>query len=86
MDNLLSLTEDSKYLQNVTLNNNMRQSNPLLYGILAAVSFVIVFIIMLWILQFAWNNSLHKVSSSTIGELNIISAFWLVVAIRILFN
>ena len=86
MDNLLSLTDDSKYLQNLTLNNSMKDSNPLLYGILAAVSFVIVFIIMLWILQFAWNNSLHKVASSTVGELTIISAFWLVVAVRILFH
>jgi Kef-type K+ transport system membrane component KefB len=86
MENLLSITDDANYLQNLTLSKGMKQSNPLLYGILAAVSFVIVFIIMLWILQFAWNHSLHKVASSTVSELNIVSAFWLVVAVRILFH
>lgn len=85
MENLLSLTDDGKYLQNLTLNKSMKQNNPLLYGILAAVSFVIVFIIMLWILQFAWKNSLHKVTPS-IKELDIVSAFWLVIAVRILFH
>jgi heme/copper-type cytochrome/quinol oxidase subunit 2 len=86
MENLLSLTDDGKYLQNLTLNKSMRQNNPLLYGILAAVSFVIVFIIMLWILQFAWNNSLSKVAPTSVKELNIVSAFWLVIAVRILFH
>jgi hypothetical protein len=86
MENLLSLTDDGKYLQNLTLNKSMRQNNPLLYGILAAVSFVIVFIIMLWILQYAWNNSLHKVAPSSVGKLEIVSAFWLVIAVRILFH
>ena len=46
MENLLTLTDDARLLQNLTLNRSMRQNNPLLYGILAAVSFVIVFIIM----------------------------------------
>ena len=86
MENLLALTDDARLLQNLTLNRSMRQNNPLLYGILAAVSFVIVFIIMLWILQFAWNNSLHAVASTSVGELNIVSAFWLVIAVRILFH
>jgi hypothetical protein len=85
MENLLTLTDDARLLQNLTLNRSMRQNNPLLYGILAAVSFVIVFIIMLWILQFAWNNSVRKVVSS-VSEMNIISAFWLVIAVRILFH
>ena len=86
MENLLSLTDDGKYLQNLTLNKSMRQNNPLLYGILAAVSFVIVFIIMLWILQFAWNHSLSKVVPTSVKDLNIVSAFWLVIAVRILFH
>jgi hypothetical protein len=84
--NLLSITDDADYLQSLTLDKNMKKSNPLLYGILAAISFVIVFIIMLWILSFAWNESLHKVAKGTVGELNIVTAFWLVVAIRILFH
>ena len=84
--NLLSITNDSDYLQNLTLSKDMKNSNPLLYGILAAISFVIVFIIMLWILQFAWNESVHVVAGNTVGKLTIISAFWLVVAIRILFH
>ena len=85
MENLLTLTDDARLLQNLTLNRSMRQNNPLLYGILAAVSFVIVFIIMLWILQFAWNNSVRKVVPS-VTDMNIISAFWLVIAVRILFH
>lgn len=85
MENLLALTDDARLLQNLTLNRSMRQNNPLLYGILAAVSFVIVFIIMLWILQFAWNNSVRKVVPS-VTDMNIISAFWLVIAVRILFH
>ena len=84
--NLLSMTNDSDYLRNLTLSRDMKNSNPLLYGILAAISFVIVFIIMLWILKFAWNESVHKVAPGSVGELGIISAFWLVVAIRILFH
>lgn len=86
MENLLSISNDADYLQNLTLSKSMKNNNPLLYGILAAVSFVIVFIIMLWILQFAWNHSLHKVAKSTVGELDIVSAFWLVIAVRILFH
>ncbi len=85
-NNLLSITDDSDYLKNLTLSKDMKNSNPLLYGILAAISFVIVFIIMLWILKFAWNESVHKVAKNAVGELTIISAFWLVVAIRILFH
>ena len=85
-NNLLSITNDADYLQNLTLSRDMKNSNPLLYGILAAISFVIVFIIMLWILSFAWNESVHKVAGGSIGKLNIIPAFWLVVAIRILFH
>jgi ABC-type sulfate transport system permease subunit len=85
MENLLTLTDDARLLQNLTLNRSMRQNNPLLYGILAAVSFVIVFIIMLWILKYAWNNSVRTVVSS-VNEMNIISAFWLVIAVRILFH
>lgn len=84
--NLLSIDKDANYLQNLTLSNDMKNSNPLLYGILAAISFVIVFIIMLWILKFAWNESVHKVAGSSVGQLTIVSAFWLVVAIRILFH
>jgi hypothetical protein len=84
--NLLSITNDADYLQNLTLSRDMRNSNPLLYGILAAISFVIVFIIMLWILSFAWNESVHRVAGGSIGKLTIIPAFWLVVAIRILFH
>lgn len=85
MENLLTLTDDARLLQNLTLNRSMRQNNPLLYGILAAVSFVIVFIIMLWILKFAWNNSVSKVVPS-VNDMNLISAFWLVIAVRILFH
>lgn len=86
MENLLSISNDADYLQNLTLSKGMKNNNPLLYGILAAVSFVIVFIIMLWILKFAWNHSLHQVAKSTVGELDIVSAFWLVIAVRILFH
>jgi hypothetical protein len=85
MENLLTLTDDARLLQNLTLNRSMRQNNPLLYGILAAVSFVIVFIIMLWILKFAWNNSVRKVVPS-VSDMTLISAFWLVIAVRILFH
>lgn len=85
MENLLRLNDDSKYLQNLTLNNSMRNTNPLLYGILAAVSFVIVFLVMLWILKFAWNNSVHKIYPS-IGELDIVTAFWLSIVVRMLIN
>jgi hypothetical protein len=85
MENLLTLTDDARLLQNLTLNRSMRQNNPLLYGILAAVSFVIVFIIMLWILKYAWNNSVRTVVPS-VSDMTLISAFWLVIAVRILFH
>ena len=85
MENLLTLTDDARLLQNLTLNRSMRQNNPFLYGILAAVSFVIVFIIMLWILKYAWNNSVRTVVPS-VSDMTLISAFWLVIAVRILFH
>lgn len=65
-------------------NFNINQQNSCMYYICLFISFVIVFIILLIIVQYSWNESISKIFN--IREITMIETIWLYILASILFT
>ena len=52
--------------------------------LLQTLTFIVVFIILVFIIQFSWNNSLAEIFKDQVRQINLIESFFLFLLARIL--
>lgn len=50
----------------------------------ATLTFIVVFIIFVFIIQFSWNNSLSEIFKDQVRQINLTESFFLLILARIL--
>ena len=50
----------------------------------ATLTFIVIFIIFVFIIQFSWNNSLAEIFKDQVRQINLTESFFLLVLARIL--
>ena len=50
----------------------------------ATLTFIVVFIIFVFIIQFSWNNSLAEIFKDQVKQINLTESFFLLILARIL--
>jgi hypothetical protein len=65
-------------------NFNIDKNNSFMYYLCLFISFIIIFIILLIIVQYSWNQSISKIFN--IREITMIETVWLYILASILFT